>query len=91
MKRLILILILIGINSFFSFSQSKKDTVRVDTTQVEKIMKMPMDTIRDNMPLVPIPDSKDTTMFRTPKESKDTIMNRKSVDDADPKKKFPKQ
>ena len=50
---------------------NKKDTVMLDSTQVEKIQKMPMDSMHHNMPIAPL---------------KDTIMYRKSPDDADPKK-----
>lgn len=36
----------------------KKDTIMVDTTQMEKIRKMPMDTIQHKMPVKPlIPDT----------------------------------
>jgi hypothetical protein len=33
----------------------KKDTVRPDTIQVEKIKKMPMDTVQHTMPVKKIP------------------------------------
>jgi hypothetical protein len=37
----------------------KKDTVRPDTIQVEKIKKMPMDTIQHTMPIKKIPPQND--------------------------------
>lgn len=54
-------------------AQVKKDTVMVDSTQAEKIKKMPMDTTHEKMPVVPL----------TPKDS--TPPYRKGGDDADPK------
>jgi hypothetical protein len=50
----------------------KKDTVKVDSTQMEKINKMPMDSTKDNMMVVPL--------------NNDTVIRHRSIDDADPKK-----
>jgi hypothetical protein len=52
-------------------AQTKKDTVVLDSTQVEKIRKMPMDSTHEKMPTAPL-------------SPKDTIM-RKTGDDEDPK------
>ncbi|MEP7168110.1 MAG: hypothetical protein ABI855_01945 [Bacteroidota bacterium] len=54
---------------------NKKDTVMLDTTQVEKINKMPMDSTHYKMPVAPL----------TPKDS----MYRKTGDDEDPKRSDP--
>lgn len=35
-------------------AQVKKDTVKVDSTQMEKIKKMPMDTVFHKMPIKPV-------------------------------------
>jgi len=34
--------------------RSRKDTVKVDSSHVERIKKMPMDTALHNMPVVPV-------------------------------------
>ncbi|HKR04602.1 MAG TPA: hypothetical protein VJY62_08185 [Bacteroidia bacterium] len=73
MKKLILSIAAALIVSISQAQINKKDTVMPDTNQVEKIHKMPMDTMPHNRPAVPL----------TPK---DTVINRKSIDDADPKK-----
>ena len=52
-------------------AQTKKDTVMLDSTQVEKIRKMPMDSTHEKMPVAPL-------------YPKDTII-RKTGDDEDPK------
>jgi hypothetical protein len=54
---------------------NKKDTMMLDSTQVEKIHKMPMDSTNYKMPVAPL----------TPKDS----MYRKSGDDEDPKRSDP--
>ena len=68
--------ILITATTAFLFSfcqaQTRKDTVMVDSTQVERIHKMPMDTTHHTMPIVPL----------TPGENK---KYRETGDDADPK------
>jgi len=52
-------------------AQTKKDTVMLDNTQVEKINKMPMDSTHKKMPVAPL-------------YPKDTVI-RKTGDDEDPK------
>ena len=58
-------------------AQSTKTIVKPDSTQIEKIEKMPMDTAHNKVPLTPL-------------SPKDSIINNKSMDDADPKSKQPK-
>ena len=48
-------------------AQSRKDTVKLDSTQVEKIKKMPMDTVGHKMPVMPVtppPKLKETGYLR---------------------------
>jgi PBP1b-binding outer membrane lipoprotein LpoB len=51
----------------------KKDTVKLDSTQMEKINNMPMDTTHMRIEKMP--------------NAKDTMMHKKDVDDLNPKKK----
>jgi hypothetical protein len=55
------------------FAQTPRDTVKVDTSHVEKINRMPMDTFNSKMPVAPLQG--DTT-----RKGKNT------GDDADPKR-----
>jgi hypothetical protein len=73
MKKLVLSVTAALIVSISQAQINKKDTVIPDTNQVEKIRKMPMDTMHHHMPVAPL-------------APKDTAINRKSFDDADPKK-----
>lgn len=70
MKKIILL-----ISAMFWLSacdaQTKKDTVMLDSTQVEKINKMPMDSTHEKMPVAPL-------------YPKDSVI-RKTGDDEDPK------
>jgi len=53
MKKIIVICAVL----FFTCSlnaQVKKDTVKLDSSQIEKIKKMPMDTIHNKMPTKPV-------------------------------------
>ena len=53
MKTMIVIFFFIfGISA--SAQTGKKDTVKLDSTQIEKIHKMPMDTTKHKMPVVPL-------------------------------------
>ena len=72
-------LFLIGYMSLFAFALNaqvnpnvKKDTVKVDTTQLEKINNMPMDTMHLRNEKMP--------------NATDTTMHKKDVDDLKPKK-----
>ncbi len=53
-----------------AFAQITKDTVKLDSTNVERIKKMPMDTTQSKMPVAPLPV--------------DSVKPRNSGDDADP-------
>ncbi|MEO8147536.1 MAG: hypothetical protein ABI723_07865 [Bacteroidia bacterium] len=50
-----------------------KDTIKLDSAQIEKISKMPMDSMHHTMPIYP-------------KSPKDSLYKPKTIDDADPKK-----
>ena len=72
------ITVTISVIFFFGIcdAQSQKDSIRIDSTQMERIEKMPMDTSNNKVPLTPL--------FQ-----KDSVIN-KSIDDANPKNKEPK-
>jgi hypothetical protein len=70
MKKSIILLILL-----FSFTilkaQTRKDTVKVDTTQIEKIRNMPMDTTKYPMPVKKLPT--DSVMHKSEKDKKQKL------------------
>lgn len=77
MKKLILLISAVLVFNLSHAQVNKKDTVMLDSTQVEKINKMPMDSAIHNMPVAPL--------------ESDSI-RRNAIDDADPKKpKTPRQ
>lgn len=76
MKKLITSIALAFVINAVNAQAIKKGTVKLDSTQVEKIHKMPMDTMHENMPVAPL----------TPKDS---ILKPKMGDDEDPKKSGP--
>ena len=77
MKKIILALSALLIFNFSQAQVIEKDTVMLDSTQVEKINKMPMDSAIHTMPVAPL--------------ESDSI-RRRSIDDADPKRpKTPRQ
>lgn len=66
MRTFIIPLLLAGSLSL-SAQSARKDTVKLDSTQVEKIKKMPMDTVGHKMPVVPVtppPKPKETGYLR---------------------------
>lgn len=76
MKTLILITGLVIFSIMSNAQVIKKDTVMVDSSQAEKINKMPMDTGHYKMPVKPLPvDS----------------AHRRDIDDIDPDKNHPKE
>jgi hypothetical protein len=59
MKNMLSILFFIYVMSV-SAQSGKRDTVKLDSTQVEKIRKMPMDTMIHTMPVVPLTPPKNS-------------------------------
>ncbi len=55
MKKIILIGALFIFQKVEAQDNKQKDTVKVDSTQIEKIKKMPMDSISHPMPVAPVP------------------------------------
>lgn len=77
MKKIILVISGVLILNFSHAQVNEKDTVMLDSTHVEKINKMPMDSAIHTMPVAPL--------------QSDSI-RRNSIDDSDPKKpKTPRQ
>gem|GEM_PF-2584334 len=79
MKKIIIIIAMITIVSICKAQITnpavRADTAKVDSAQVEKINKMPMDS----------------THLKTPAEIKDTTFHRRMGDDEDPKRNSPKK
>lgn len=73
MKKIILIIAIVLGYNFCIAQEIKKDTIVLDSTQIEKINNMPMDTLHRNTPQV-MPGKMDS------------LINIKSRDDVDPKK-----
>ena len=75
MKKLIVVISALFVVSLCNAQSTPapKDTVQLDSTQVEKILKMPMDTLHHTKPVVPLPP-------------KDTANYKRTMDDADPQK-----
>jgi hypothetical protein len=75
------ILIIISLSWCSAEAQTPRDTVMLDSTQVEKIHKMPMDTFNSKMPVAPLerdtaPRSNPTRDDADPKRMKDTLRSR---------------
>lgn len=60
-----------------SFAQAPKDTARLDSSEVERIRRMPLDTTNNRMPVAPLtPPTNPTRDDVDPKMKKDSLRSR---------------
>jgi hypothetical protein len=77
MKTTLLSILAVGLSLNLMAQGAGKDTVKPDSTQLEKIKKMPMDTIHHKTPVKPVPQEKkkeggkDESPILTPSGRKD--------------------